>query len=260
MPDLPQCEYFLVEYAPSPLRECRVPIGLFLFNSSGRLLRHAFTDDWRRVRCLDPQADLAMISSLPSYFGRLPAERLYDELRRMQADESGGIQISAPRGVLAADPQQEFETLFQEHIAPPPAVQQKRPVREGSRPWIHAQLSDALRRYDLWERFTRDVSVAEFTAPGDRFRIGFSFRPNGVTNYLHAISLDRDWNQAKLLAYTFGRIREKSKASMTAIVADPLETVGDSCRGILEDARIAIQPLSGLDPFLEGIRRELRIQ
>lgn len=259
MADLAQCEYFLVEYALSPLRDCRVPIGLFLFEPSGRLFRYAFTNDWRRVRCLDPQADLAMISSLPSYFEQLPAERLHDELRRMQSEESGGVQISKPRGVLAADPQQEFDTLFQEHIEPPPVAQQKRPVREGSRPWIHAQFTDALRRYDLWDRLAKDVPVAEFTAPGDGFRIDFSYQPNGVTNYLHAISLERDWNQSKLLAYTFGRIREKSKASMTAIVAEAPSST-ESCRGILENAQIAIQPLSRINPFLQEIRRELRIQ
>src|SRR4051812_23299545 len=111
MADLSHCEYFLVEYSPSPLRETRIPIGVFLFDGDGRLVQHRFMDDWRRVRCLDPQVDVAMLSSLPSYFERLSTGNIYDELRRMNTEQSGGIQISSPRGVMAADPEQEFELL-----------------------------------------------------------------------------------------------------------------------------------------------------
>ncbi len=266
MPDLKNCEYFLVEYAPSPLRETRVAIGLFLFEDSGRLVRYGFANDWRRARCLDPQADLAMLANLPAHFDSIRAatarERsLYDQLLTMREDCSGSIQISAPKGVRTADPEREFQLLLQEHIATPQPAREKRAARAGSRPWIHAQLSDALHRHALWERLTKDVPVTEFTAPGDGFRIDFSYRPNGVTNYLHAISLERDWNQAKLLSYTFWRIREKTQARMTAIVADPPAdlAVAQNCRQILTSAQIQIQPLSQLDPYLEDVRRELRL-
>ncbi len=261
MPDLKNCEYFLVEYAPSALRETRIAIGLFLFDDAGRLIRYGFASDWHRVRCLDPQADLAMLANLPAHFERQETESLYVQLRRMQAEDSGGVQIAAPRGVLTTDPEEEFELLFQEHNATPQPKREKRPAREGSRPWIHARLSEALRRHALWERLSKDVPVADFTAPGDGFRIDFAYRPNGVTNYLHAISLERDWNQAKLLSYTFWKIREKTKARMTAIVADPFPGIpaAASCREILVGAQIQIQPLSLLDSYLEGVRHELRI-
>ena len=152
----------------------------------------------------------------------------------MQMEQSGGLQISSPRGVRTANPEEEFQRLFQEHVERPRPAREKRLWREGSRPWIHARLSEAIQRHALWDRLSRDVPVEEFTAPGDGFRIDFAYRPNGgvpdgrlarwgangVTKYLHAISLERDWNQSKLLCYTFWRIREKTKAQMTAIVAD----------------------------------------
>src|SRR5690348_17098882 len=68
MPDLKNCEYVLLEYAPSALRDIRLPIGLFLFGAQGRLIRQGFASDWRQVRCLDPQADIELLGSLPSYF------------------------------------------------------------------------------------------------------------------------------------------------------------------------------------------------
>jgi DUF3037 family protein len=297
MAELKNCEYVLVEYAPSPLRETRVAVGLFLFEATGRLVRQGFAADWRQVRCLDPQADVEMLASLPMHFERMAGEErreqggsqkqvllsaqddkrgvehegggsFYERLMRMHEEGSGGLQVSAPRGVRTADPEREFDLLFEEYVAPPRAAREKQAPREGGRQWIHAQLCDALRRHALWERMAKDVPVAEFTAPGDGFRIDFSYRPNGVTKYLHAISLERDWNQAKLLSYTFWRIREKSQAAMTAIVADEglvasnvtssgVRAAAQSCREILAGAQIAMQPLAGIDAYLEGVGREM---
>ncbi|MCH7979395.1 MAG: hypothetical protein IH935_10515 [Acidobacteria bacterium] len=106
----------------------------------------------------------------------------------------------------------------------------------------------------------KDIPVEQFTAAGDGFRIDFGYRPNGVTNYLHAISLERDLNQSKLLSYTFWRIRQTTEARMTAIVADgdPSLPMVQSCRQILAGGEIAIQPLAGIDSFLDGVGRELR--
>jgi len=292
MPDtLQNCEYFLVEYAPTPLRETRMPIGLFLFAPSGRLVRHGFTEDWRRLRCIDPDADLDLLAALPAHFEQIAhaagvtglspdsadlegvasdsqaasaGGRLYEQLLRMREDCSGGVQISQPKGVLTADPEGEFRRLFRGHVERLAAAREKRIVRKasspGSRLWIRTQFSAALRRHELWDSLSRDVPVEEFTAPGDGFRIDFSYRPNGVTKYLHAISLERDWNHSKLLSYTFWRIREKSRAQMTAIVADADSGVlrSQSCRRILAEAYIVLQPLSLIDPFLDTVGRELR--
>src|SRR5262245_51163217 len=97
------CEYFLVEYAPSPLRDIRVPIGLFLFDASGQLMRHAFTQDWRRVRCLDPQTDLALLANLQQYFDQNIITP--EQLLQMRDDFSGSLQISQSRGVRTSNPE-----------------------------------------------------------------------------------------------------------------------------------------------------------
>jgi len=277
MPETKNCEYFLAYYAPSALRETRVAIGLFLFEESGRLVGHRLAEDWRTVRCLDPQADLTMLGSLSAHFERLATEnfgslglsemsrpnggQLYEQLRRMEQEFSGALQISPARGVLTTDPQQELDRLFEQHIAswaPRRPLPSHTPLRVGSRLWIRGQLSDAIRRHGLWDRFERDVSVEEFTAPGDGFRVDFRYKPNGVAQYLHALSLERDWTQAKLLGYTGWRIREKTKVRLTAIVADadPALPAVQSCRRILTEAQIAVEPLSRIDEFLDSVRQE----
>jgi len=121
----------------------------------------------------------------------------------MEQDYAGSLQISPARGVRTFDPEQELERLFEEHVARRRPLHAPPALRVGSRPWVRAELSEALRRHNLWDRFEKDISVEQFTAPGDGFRIDFGYRPNGVPQYLHALSLERDWTQAKLLSYTF---------------------------------------------------------
>ena len=110
MPELKNCEYVLIEYAPSPLRDTRLAIGLFLFNDAGRLVRQGFARDWRRVRCLDPQADLTLLENVPGYFEAIRTGieaslgeqqwtgDFYRQLLRMRQECSGGIQISPEIG------------------------------------------------------------------------------------------------------------------------------------------------------------------
>ncbi|MBI3894749.1 MAG: DUF3037 domain-containing protein [Acidobacteria bacterium] len=273
MERMKNCEYCLVRYAPSALRETHVPIGLFLFDDSGQLVRHQITQDWRPVRCLDPEADVALLQRLPSHFDQLVAQgrpdnsegiatepSLYEQLNHLQEEFAGSVQIAAPRGVRTDNPEKEFHRLFREHVERLRPRRTKYLRREGSRPWVHALLSEALKRHALWDYLQKDISVEEFTVPGDGFRIDFSYRPNGIHRYLHALSLERDWNQAKLLSYTFWRIRQKAEASLTAIVADanPALSTVQSCRQILLDSQIAVQPLSELDGFLQALGGEMR--
>jgi Protein of unknown function (DUF3037) len=263
------CEYFLVQYVPFPREQLRLPIGLILVEEGGTVVRHALTRDWRGVRCLDPRADLTLLNSLPEFLDGLlnqhrPGEdtsnggSLRQQLLRMADNAFGTVQIAPPRGVEAEEPAREFDRLFQEYVLSPPPPPRAQPNR-GSRRWIQMRLREALEGRQLWTRLQKNISAEEFTAPGDRFRIDFSYRPNGVTKYLHALSLEHDWNQAKVLSYTFSKIRERIPAAMTAVVAEESQrfAAGRSCQQILVDSGIAIQQLSSLDPLLTQIHQEL---
>jgi hypothetical protein len=261
-----KCEYLLAQYAPGPASDLRLAIGLFLFEG-GRLVRMRMAQNWRRVRCLDPRADVEFLAAIPEYFEALAAEHaaalpesFRDALLRASQRELGSIRISGPRGVETDDPANEFERLFQEHVEPASARRRSLSTsasRPGSRRWIHGQLLDGLRRHDLLDRVQRNVPVGEFTAPGDAFRIDFSYRPNGITSYLHAISLSHDWNQAKVLSYTFARIRQRQPAALIAVVADEHEPEAGNCGRILLAGGAVLQPVSGLDAFLKRMRAEL---
>ncbi len=262
-------EYFLVQYVPSTCQDLRVPIGVFLLETSGRLVRYGLTTDWRVLRCLDPAADRAFLEMLPGHFAQLVKESsqeptgtsLRQRLLGMAENESGAVELSLPRGLETSDPEQEFDRLYAEHVERRRAAPSAAPPRQGSRRWIQERLQESLKRHNLWDRLSRNVSVEAFTAPGDGFRIDFAYRPNGMTHYLHALALDHDWNQAKVLSYTFGRIRQRIPARLTALVgeSDPARPAARSCRQILLESGIALQPLPGLDGFLDGVRQEMHL-
>ncbi|MBI2820531.1 MAG: DUF3037 domain-containing protein [Acidobacteria bacterium] len=264
------CEYFLVQYVPFPREELRLPIGLIFFEDGGKRVRHAMTRDWRAVLCLDPRADLTLLHSLPAFFATMVEEHraldaasgggsLRRELFRMAETNFGTVQIARPRGVETEDPVREFDRLFEEHVASRRIPVARSAPRAGSRRWIQSRLCEALERSPFWNLLHKNISVEEFTAPGDRFQIDFSYRPNGVTKYLHALSLEHDWNQAKVLSYTFSKIRARIPAAITAIVADEGPRVGaaHSCQRILLDSGISIHPLTSLDGLVDQIQQEL---
>ena len=62
------CEFQLLRYVPDAVRNEYVHIGVILREQgrSRRAREVRFTRDWRRVRCLDPDADTALLEGMES--------------------------------------------------------------------------------------------------------------------------------------------------------------------------------------------------
>jgi hypothetical protein len=258
-----------VLYVPFPREELRLPIGLVFLQDGGRSVRYGMSRDWRAVRCLDPRADLTFLRELPSYFEGLIARHrhtgetsagssLRRELSQMAESELGIVRIARPRGVETEDPAREFDRLFDQHVAGWPVPASRSEPRAGSRRWIHRRLRQALESSPIRSRLRSNVPVEEFTAPGDRFQLDFSYQPNGTTKYLHALSLEHDWNQAKILSFTFEKIRARFPAALTAVVSNrhPDRPGARSCRQILQDGGISLFPAEELDGLVHQIEGE----
>ncbi len=259
------CEYFLLHYVPAISGDIRIPVGILLLDGAAAAVHSLMTRNWKKIRCLDPQADLELLDSLGSVWEQLPeatgesSEELRRRLTGMSDEFSGAVQLSAPRGVLTDDPHRELDRLYREHVIGRVSHRAGKRMRPGGRSWIRRRIGESLKRHHLEGRVQSGFSVEEFTAPGDRFQIDYAYKPNGVTKLLHALSLDQDWNRAKILSCTFWRIRERMQTSLTAIVGDlsPRSPAAAACARMLEDSDIAIQPVSGLDDYLDGVRGEL---
>ncbi len=67
MADGRQLEFFLLRYVPNVVKDEFVNIGVVMVEpgaKGGGFAEVRFTRDWRRVRCLDPQADVEMLEAL----------------------------------------------------------------------------------------------------------------------------------------------------------------------------------------------------
>ena len=85
-------------------------------------------------------------------------------------------------------------------------------------------------------------------------------KPDRQLKLIHALSLHRDFELASVLSLTMGYIRSKQPAELTAVVearpAKADKAAAHSAR-ILEDAKVAILPISEADSFAKSVQREL---
>src|SRR6266436_7731248 len=167
----------IVRYAPSPLRDEWVNIGVLLFDpktGERRLRLIEEEEEYNRLRRLHPQADEALLRAL--------RDNLEDRFRSESIDGSNGgtanwqrllgkwddtlsnaLQLAPQKGVLAADLDAELEHLYADHVA-----LQRTPSRAGapgSRAQMRLYCSQVFRQARLWDRIEKSVRASEFTFP-----------------------------------------------------------------------------------------------
>ena len=97
-----ECEFQLLRYVPDAVRNEYVHIGVILREQGSAAAEVRFTRDWRRVRCLDPDADTALLEGMESELRRrLELEHGGGLMRILEESLSLNVQIDAPKGYLA---------------------------------------------------------------------------------------------------------------------------------------------------------------
>jgi hypothetical protein len=255
------CSFFLVRYVPDLVRDECVNIGLFLYSPEERYLGCLFTDDLRRIKRFHPQADLEFLRELQEDFAQQIDEHESDlegYLREMQESFSNLIQVTPPRTCFLADPQAALPRMFERYVG----QRVGGPLPEDSRLYIKQRLKTAFVRAGVWDlkRFEKRIPASRWN-PGDPFLFDYGYKPDGVVKFIHALSLKRASDKdAKALVYTMDRVRAKERAELTAVV-EGLAAPGDEAalfsQRILEEGRIALQPLATVDDYARSVRREL---
>jgi Protein of unknown function (DUF3037) len=269
MPDetkMKECSLYLVHYIPDLVRGEFLNIGLFLHSPEERFLGCLFTDDLRRVKRFHPQADLDFLRELQQDFEQRIDEHSADlegYVRWMNDSFSNLIQLAPPRTCLLHDPQAEIQELFDRYVGP----RAKGPLATDTRLRIKQRLTTALVRAGVWEQLEKRIPAERWTHRGDPFTFDYGYRPvevngkpNGHSKFIHALSLRRDTELAKVLVYTLEHVRREEPAELTAVVeglADPGDEAAALSQRILEEGRIAVQPLPGIQEFAHSVRHEL---
>jgi hypothetical protein len=276
------CEFQLLRYVPDAVRNEYVHIGVVLrtadAGNAGIQTEVRFTRDWRRVRCLDPDADTALLEAMETELRR----RLQaggegrDRLMRILSESlSLNVQITEAKAYLAESLPAGIEELMRLYVDSPP---RERAARLSGRAAIQARMRAEFERAGVWDLLRKRIAAADYTRPGDPLRIDLGYRPNGVIRMFHAVSLDpgigAGVESAKVLAFSAAGLREgvarveKAELELTAVIepAAKLGATGDEPERLamyrfgvetMEEHSIRVLTTSDMGRVAETARREL---
>src|ERR1700761_1795802 len=116
------CEFQLLSYVPDAVRNESVHIGVILREQgSSSPVEVRFTRDWRRVRCLDPDADTALLEAMESELRQRFAVEPEGRLKRILEESlSLNVQMTEAKAYLADSLPAGVEELMRLYVDPPP--------------------------------------------------------------------------------------------------------------------------------------------
>jgi len=268
------CEFQLLRYVPDAVRNEFVHIGVLLREQGSRQIEVRFTRDWRRVRCLDPDADTDLLEGMESELRRrFEAEPEGDLLRRLSESLSLNVQMTEPKAYLAESLPAGMEELMRIYVE---SQARERTQRLSGRAGIQARMRTEFERAGVWDLLRKRIAAADYTRPGDPLRIDAGYRPNGVIRMFHAVSLEPGVEMAKVLAFSAAGLRdgvervEKAELELTAVV-EPAARLGATDEeperlamyrfGVetMEEHRIRVLTTSDMERVAATARRELRV-
>jgi hypothetical protein len=253
-----------VRYVPNVVTGRFVNVGLFLYCPDAQFLDCLFTDDFRDIQHLHPQADLELLRELQPHFEQEIREQdkdLAGYIREIRESYSNLIQISDPQPCLADDPQATLSQLLETYVGARAAG----PPKLDTRMRIKRRLADALERQGVIhdKAFEEDVPAARWTGTADTFTFDFGYTPAHPAPELwliHALSLLRDDDLAETLRSKFDAVLGGHPARLIVAhedIADPSNAHVRSSQDTLRGRNILLVPLAWFDDIARWVRWEL---
>ena len=283
------CEFHLLRYVPDAVRNEYVHIGVILREQGSQEAAEVkFTRDWRRVRCLDPDADTALLEGMESELRRrFQAQPDGNLMRLLNESLSLSVQMTESKAYLAESLPAGMDELMKMYVVPPP---REHMPRLSGRAAIQARMRAEFERAGVWELLRKRIAASEYTRPGDPLRIDVGYRPNGMNHpadkdpsvgtpairMFHAVSLEPGVEMAKVLAFSAAGLRagvervEKAQLELTAVIepAARLGATGEEPERLemyrfgvetMEENQIRVLTTSDLVRVAETARRELHV-
>lgn len=272
-----ECLFQLLRYVPDPVRNEFVHVGVVLRTAGGdgpEQTEVRFTRDWKRVRCLDPDADTDLLEGMEEELGRKLSEDPSGTLRRILDESlSLNVQMTEPKAYLAESVPAGLEELMRMYVDAP---KRERMERLRGRASIQAKMRTEFEHAGVWELLRKRIAASEYTRPGDPLRIDLGYRPNGVIRMFHAVSLEPGVEMAKVLAFSAASLRagvervEKAGLELTAVI-EPAAKLGATTDepdrlelyrfGVetMEEHQIRVLTTADLGRVAETARLELRV-
>jgi hypothetical protein len=236
-----------------------------------------FTKDWARVRCVDADADIAMLEAMETEMRRRLLETGADTVPLMKTIDdsfSHQLQMTEPKGCLAENVAAEMDQLMQLYVEP--RKQRARQALSG-RQAIARSMRMHFEHARVWDLMRKRIAASAYTRPGDPLKIDCGYRPNGTVRMFHAVSLLGDVELAKVLAFSTPAMREgvarveNAELELTAIVEPLRNGHGEVSVGeddveqyrfgveTMEAQQIRVLTVNDLERVAETAKRELRV-
>lgn len=301
MTQLHQLEFFVIRYVPDVVTGRFVNLGVVVFEGGPEGTGFAdvkFIDDFAGVPMEDPETEVALLTEMEvgirtrlfsllddcSKGGTAMSQREWI-LRVMEDSFSNTLQVSEAKAFAAVDPQLAMNELVRTYCEVPTrklatGVSTR---KQTGRRYLLTRMTRAFENGGLLDslptglrdrpptRMTRNFEAAGYTADGDKLKLDFtySFSPTGgnsVRRFFHAVSLKSNPERAKMLAYSWPRLKDglarvdQSEGMLTTVVEDDLrlndKAVGFAM-GIMKDNGIDVRHLATLPVLVGEARREL---
>jgi hypothetical protein len=194
-----ECEFLLLKYVPDPVRNEFVHVGVILREmgrdgSPGPVASVKFTSDWRRVRCLDPDADVGMLEGLESELrGRFAAEAKDGAggnrslMHVLEDSFSNSVQVTRAKAYLAESVDAGVEELMRMYVETP---KREKVSRLSGRAAIQLAMRTEFERAGVWDSMRKRIRAAEYTRVGDPLRIDVGYSVSGIVRMFQAVSLE----------------------------------------------------------------------
>jgi len=115
MPDLRKMEFLLLQYAPIPVTEEAINIGLLVLSEQALDVR--FREDWDVLSRFDPDADLEMLDAIRLDIEmKLHSTEREEMLETIESSFSNTIRCSGRGQLLCEDPAREIDRLVRMYL------------------------------------------------------------------------------------------------------------------------------------------------
>lgn len=266
------CQFQLLRYVPDAVRNEFVHVGVILREGGRTEVR--LTHDWRRVRCLDPDADTNLLEAVEEDLRRrLAADTDGRQKKLLDESLSLNLQMTEPKAYLAESLPAGIEELMRMYVDPP---KRERSERVGGRVAIHTRMRAEFEQAGVWDMLRKRIAASAYTRPGDPLHIDAGYRPNGVIRMFHAVSFEPGLEMAKVLAFSAASLRagvervEKASLELTAFI-EPAAKLGATDENpdrlalyrfgveTMEEHQIRVLTTSDMSRVAETARRELHV-
>ncbi len=255
---------------PDPVKGEFVNVGVAVYTTDAAGPRFSdvlFTSNWSRVKCLDPDVEVEAISGLERPLRDLLCDCGADGIAQFRESLGGTLQLTEARPLLTESPEAELKLLCQTYLE-----RRRLSSRDASgRQSILHTMRREFERQGVSQFLRTGIPVAQYTEEGDPLKIDFAYRPSKpaprLVRMFHAVSLERDINAAKVLAFSCPRLsaglreKENSELHLTAVIEAELPPTREIEFGkrVMRESGVVIRTVADIPAIAERAREELNL-